>query len=87
LVERGPEKAGVASPILALGTTNIAQRLPIASILNCSALAFRHESMGPSAIHESGHFYFAQTGHSHFAATAFAPSLTLTAQHKIRGSA
>jgi hypothetical protein len=25
--------------------------------------------MGPSAIHESGHFYFAQTGHSHFAAT------------------
>jgi hypothetical protein len=28
--------------------------------------------MGPSAIHESGHFYFAQTGHSHFAATLFA---------------
>jgi hypothetical protein len=27
--------------------------------------------MGPSAIHESGHFYFAQTGHSHFAATGF----------------
>jgi hypothetical protein len=25
--------------------------------------------MGPSALHESGHFYFAQTGHSHFAAT------------------
>src|SRR6266852_938803 len=25
--------------------------------------------MGPSATHESGHFYFAQTGHSHFAAT------------------
>jgi hypothetical protein len=25
--------------------------------------------MGPSAIHESGHFYFAQTGHSHFAPT------------------
>jgi hypothetical protein len=25
--------------------------------------------MGASAIHESGHFYFAQTGHSHFAAT------------------
>jgi hypothetical protein len=24
---------------------------------------------GPSSIHESGHFYFAQTGHSHFAAT------------------
>jgi hypothetical protein len=24
---------------------------------------------GPSATHESGHFYFAQTGHSHFAAT------------------
>src|SRR5580698_2141843 len=30
----------------------------------------RSVSMGPSAIHESGHFYFAQTGHSHFAATA-----------------
>jgi hypothetical protein len=29
----------------------------------------RSVSMGPSAIHESGHFYFAQTGHSHFAAT------------------
>jgi hypothetical protein len=25
--------------------------------------------MGPSASHGSGHFYFAQTGHSHFAAT------------------
>ena len=25
--------------------------------------------MGTPAIHESGHFYFAQTGHSHFAAT------------------
>jgi hypothetical protein len=25
--------------------------------------------MGASAFHESGHFYFAQTGHSHFAAT------------------
>jgi hypothetical protein len=25
--------------------------------------------MGPTAIHESAHFYFAQTGHSHFAAT------------------
>jgi hypothetical protein len=25
--------------------------------------------MGPSAIHGTGHFYFAQTGHSHFAAT------------------
>jgi hypothetical protein len=25
--------------------------------------------MEASAIHESGHFYFAQTGHSHFAAT------------------
>jgi hypothetical protein len=29
----------------------------------------RSVSMGPSALHESGHFYFAQTGHSHFAAT------------------
>jgi hypothetical protein len=25
--------------------------------------------MAPSATYESGHFYFAQTGHSHFAAT------------------
>jgi hypothetical protein len=30
----------------------------------------RSVSMGASAIHESGHFYFAQTGHSHFAATS-----------------
>jgi hypothetical protein len=29
----------------------------------------RSVSMGPSALHESGHFYFAQTGHSHFAPT------------------
>src|SRR5450432_1208096 len=29
----------------------------------------RSVSIGPSATHESGHFYFAQTGHSHFAAT------------------
>jgi 7,8-dihydropterin-6-yl-methyl-4-(beta-D-ribofuranosyl)aminobenzene 5'-phosphate synthase len=29
----------------------------------------RSVSIGPSTIHESGHFYFAQTGHSHFAAT------------------
>jgi transposase-like protein len=33
-------------------------------------MAIRSVSIGPSAIHESGHFYFAQTGHSHFAATA-----------------
>jgi serine/threonine protein kinase/tetratricopeptide (TPR) repeat protein len=40
--------------------------------------------MGPSAIHESGHFYFAQTGHSHFAATEQLSSLTcLTAQPKM----
>src|SRR5271157_223879 len=32
--------------------------------------AIRSVSIGPSAIHESGHFYFAQTGHSHFAATS-----------------
>src|SRR5256886_5864779 len=32
--------------------------------------AMRSVSMGPSANHESGHFYFAQTGHSHFAATS-----------------
>jgi hypothetical protein len=29
----------------------------------------RSVSIGPSAIHGSGHFYFAQTGHSHFAPT------------------
>src|SRR5260370_29223784 len=34
----------------------------------------RSVSIGPSAIHESGHFYFAQTGHSHFAATVSADS-------------
>ena len=32
--------------------------------------AIRSVSIGPSATYESGHFYFAQTGHSHFAATA-----------------
>jgi hypothetical protein len=31
----------------------------------------RSVSIGPSASHETGHFYFAQTGHSHFAATRF----------------
>jgi tetratricopeptide (TPR) repeat protein len=36
----------------------------------------RSVSIGPSAIHESGHFYFAQTGHSHFAATRRLSSLT-----------
>jgi hypothetical protein len=30
----------------------------------------RSASIAPSATYESGHFYFAQTGHSHFAATA-----------------
>jgi hypothetical protein len=29
--------------------------------------------MAPPAIHETGHFYFAQTGHSHFAATPDLP--------------
>jgi hypothetical protein len=33
--------------------------------------------MGPSASHGTGHFYFAQTGHSHFAATQRASALTL----------
>ncbi|HYX00102.1 MAG TPA: hypothetical protein VE822_13395, partial [Candidatus Elarobacter sp.] len=37
----------------------------------------RSVSMGPSDIHESGHFYFAQTGHSHFAATATSDFLTI----------
>jgi hypothetical protein len=32
--------------------------------------AIRSVSMGPSATYESGHFYFAQTGHSHLAATS-----------------
>ena len=31
--------------------------------------ALRSVSIGSSAIHETGHFYFAQTGHSHFAPT------------------
>src|SRR5216683_1253229 len=38
--------------------------------------AIRSVSIGPSATHESGHFYFAQTGHSHFAATETAFALT-----------
>jgi type I restriction-modification system DNA methylase subunit len=36
----------------------------------------RSVSMGASAIYESGHFYFAQTGHSHFAATRLLSLLT-----------
>src|SRR5437879_1587712 len=39
--------------------------------------AMRSVSMGPSANHESGHFYFAQTGHSHFAATLRYALLTI----------
>src|SRR5580704_7863813 len=39
--------------------------------------AIRSVSIGPSATHGSGHFYFAQTGHSHFAATSCQRSLTL----------
>jgi hypothetical protein len=31
--------------------------------------AIRSVSIAPSATYESGHFYFAQTGHPHFAAT------------------
>ncbi len=31
----------------------------------------RSVSMGPPTSHETGHFYFAQTGHSHFAATLY----------------
>jgi hypothetical protein len=44
----------------------------------------RSVSMGASAIYETGHFYFAQTGHSHFAATYMQCSLTcLRAQPKM----
>jgi hypothetical protein len=32
--------------------------------------------MAPPATYETGHFYFAQTGHSHFAATLAANSLS-----------
>ena len=47
--------------------------------------AIRSVSMAPSATYESGHFYFAQTGHSHFAATVFVSSLTwVAAETKIR---
>src|SRR5882762_11881784 len=38
--------------------------------------AIRSVSMEPSATHESGHFYFAQTGHSHFAPTPTIGELT-----------
>src|ERR1700692_3224300 len=40
--------------------------------------AIRSVSIAPSATYESGHFYFAQTGHSHFAAIVVANSLTAT---------
>jgi hypothetical protein len=36
--------------------------------------------MAPSPHHETGHFYFAQTGHSHFAATPLATKLTKATQ-------
>jgi hypothetical protein len=33
-------------------------------------MMFRDDiTMAPPATHETGHFYFAQTGHAHFAAT------------------
>jgi hypothetical protein len=44
--------------------------------------------MGASAFHESGHFYFAQTGHSHFAATHVHVALTCrSVRPKIRPAA
>jgi len=47
--------------------------------------SIRSSSMGPPGPQKSGHFYFAQTGHSHFAATLEFDALTcLMAQHKIR---
>ena len=47
------------------------------SILVGSVLIWLGSSpAGPSALHKSGHFYFAQTGHSHFAATSNLTSLT-----------
>jgi hypothetical protein len=46
--------------------------------------AIRSASMAPPPTHETGHFYFAQNGHSHLAAT---PSCTLrTASSKTRRS-
>jgi hypothetical protein len=47
--------------------------------------AIRSVSIAPSATYESGHFYFAQTGHSHFAATLQPVWLTLvTRSVKVR---
>src|SRR3984893_3459176 len=40
--------------------------------------------MGPSATYESGHFYFAQTGHSHFAATKFRSFVDSSCPRKLR---
>jgi hypothetical protein len=40
--------------------------------------------MGPSATYESGHFYFAQTGHSHFAATRVGGFVDLAGSKKLR---
>src|ERR1700686_3017002 len=42
--------------------------------------AIRSVSIAPPATYESGHFYFAQTGHSHFAATADYFRLSIGAQ-------
>jgi hypothetical protein len=40
--------------------------------------SIRSGPIPPPALDETGHFYFAQTGHSHFAATHLAGHLDMT---------
>ena len=47
MVERGPKKAGVASPILALGTIRIAWQFPLAFEANISAFPSGSNTMDP----------------------------------------
>ncbi|HEY6443456.1 MAG TPA: hypothetical protein VIY66_08970, partial [Candidatus Acidoferrales bacterium] len=42
--------------------------------------SIRSVSIPPPAWDETGHFYFAQTGHSHFAATLARPAIDTTGQ-------
>jgi hypothetical protein len=51
-------------------------RLRIFRIVGDRLKAIRSVFMAASATHGTGHFYFAQTGHSHFAATKILGSLT-----------
>jgi hypothetical protein len=61
---------GIGSGLVIVATLfDLFIRLRIFRIVGDRLKAIRSVSMTPSATHGTGHFYFAQTGHSHFAAT------------------